>query len=49
MHSVFIALAVLACPLGMAAMGGAAWVGGKLWSRSAEDRDQSLRQPQGTS
>ena len=30
MHTVWPVLAVLACPLSMAAMGAAAWIGGKL-------------------
>ena len=45
MDSVSIALSALACPLGMAGMGGAAWLGGKLWSRSDDKGEQ---QPQAT-
>ena len=46
MDSVSIALSALACPLGMAGMGGAAWLGGKL--RSSRSDDKGERQPQAT-
>ena len=45
MDSVLIALSALACPLRMAGMGGAAWLGLKLWSRSDDKGEQ---QPQAT-
>ena len=45
MDSVLMALAALACPLGTAGMGGAAWLGGKLRSRPDDAGEQ---QPQAT-
>src|SRR5204862_6096350 len=46
MHSVFLILGLLACPLGMFAMGGVAWAAGKLGvgRSSADHRDDSHAQ-----
>src|SRR2546422_379112 len=42
MHSVLLILGLIACPLGMLAMGGMAWVAGKLGrGKTSADRDES--------
>ena len=39
MENVLLLIAVLACPLGMLAMGGIAWVSAKVFRRSGSARE----------
>lgn len=43
MENVLLLIAVLACPLGMLAMGGVAWVSAKVFRRSADSADEAGR------
>ena len=43
MGSAWFVLGLLACPLGMAAMGGLVWLGGKLgWGRTSTGEKEAL-------